>query len=88
MEGVVVDQNPITDLSDVIVKATTLICATGTTPDAIKEYAAGMSGLQNLGDGYYQWNWQTPTGYAKSCKTLTLGLGDGTTHTAAFTFTK
>ena len=82
------DQNPITDLSDVIVKATTLICATGTTPDAIEEYAAGMLGLQNLGDGYYQWNWQTPTGYAKSCKTLTLDLGDGTTHTAAFTFTK
>ena len=34
------DQNPITDLTDVTVKAVTLTCATGETPDAIEEYAA------------------------------------------------
>ena len=81
-------QNPITDLTAVTVKAVTLTCATGVTADAIEEYAAGTSGLQNLGDGYYQWNWQTPTSYAKSCKTVTVDLGDDATHTAAFTFTK
>jgi hypothetical protein len=80
--------NPIADLADVTVQAVTLSCAVGATPDAIEEYAAGGSGLQNLGDGYYQWNWKTPSSYAKSCKTLTLDLGDGSTHTALFSFTK
>jgi hypothetical protein len=82
------DQNPVADLTNVTVKATTLTCANGLTPDAIEEYAAGESGVQNLGDGYYQWNWQTPTSYAKSCKTLTVNLGDGATHTAQFSFSK
>jgi hypothetical protein len=82
------DQNPVADLTNVTVKAATLTCANGLSPDAIEEYAAGDSGLQNLGAGYYQWNWQTPTSYAKSCKTLTLSLGDGATHAAQFSFTK
>jgi hypothetical protein len=33
-----------------------LSCSFTTTPDAIEEYAPGSSGLQNLGDGYYQFN--------------------------------
>lgn len=51
-------------------------------------YAAGVSGLQNLGNGYYQFNWATPKSYANSCKTLHLALGDGADHTAQFKFTK
>jgi hypothetical protein len=47
------------------------------------------SGLQNLGDGYYQLNWKTPASYAKSCRTLQLDLGEGSgVRTASFAFTK
>jgi hypothetical protein len=49
-----------------------LSCNLGTTTDALEEYASGDSGLQNLGDAYYQFNWKTPKTYANSCKTLKL----------------
>ena len=78
----------ITNLTGVTVKATSLSCSVGTTPDLLEEYATGSSGLQNLGDGYYQFNWATPKSYAKSCKTVSLNLGEGGTHTAQFSFTK
>jgi hypothetical protein len=53
----------------------------------VAEQAAGNSGLQNLGDGYYQYNWKSPASYAKSCKTLQLDLGEGTgARTARFVF--
>ena len=57
---------------------------------AIEEYAASSSGLQNLGDGYYQWNWKSPIGYANSCKTLKLALGEGAgfEYIALFQFRK
>jgi hypothetical protein len=38
--------------------------------------------------GYYQWNWKTPTSYANSCKTLKLGVGDGSEYMALFQFKK
>jgi hypothetical protein len=79
---------PVTDLAGVTVTATSLSCALGETIDQIEEYASGSSGLQNLGDGYYQFNWKTPKTYAKSCKTLTLTLGGGGSHSAEFSFTK
>jgi hypothetical protein len=79
---------PVTTLSNVSVTATSLSCSAGTTLDAIEEYATGASGLQNLGNGYYQWNWKTPSSYANSCKTLQLNLGDGGTYTALFQFKK
>ncbi|MBI5652889.1 MAG: PxKF domain-containing protein [Chloroflexi bacterium] len=81
---------PVTNLSSTVVKVTAigLSCAAGTTTDQIEEYAAGESGLQNLGNGYYQWNWKSPKTYANSCKTLKLDLGEGTgnEHTALFQF--
>ena len=74
-----VDANgtPITNLSSATVKASSLSCSLGETTDLVEEYASGSSGLQNLGDGYYQFNWKTPKSYAKSCKTVSLDLGDG-----------
>jgi hypothetical protein len=33
-----------------------------------------------------QFNWKTPKNYAGQCRTMTLNLSDGTTHTASFTF--
>lgn len=78
---------PITNLSSVKVTATSLSCSLGTTTDQLEEYAAGSSGLQNLGGGYYQFNWKSPTTYASSCKTLNVDMGEGP-HTALFKFTK
>ena len=80
--------HPITDLESVTVTVTGLTCPAGTTTDAVEEYTRGTSGLQNLGDGYYQYNWATPKNYARSCKTMRLDLGDGVAHTALFQFTK
>lgn len=82
------DNNPVTDLSNVKVTVSSLTCPLGVTPDQIEEQSSGNSGLQNLGDGYYQWNWKTSKQYANSCKTLNLDLGDGVQHKANFQFTK
>jgi hypothetical protein len=78
--------NPITNLTSVTVTAVSLSCSAGVATDQIEEYATGASGLQNLGNGYYQWNWKTLTSYANSCKTLKLDLGEGIFHTALFQF--
>jgi Big-like domain-containing protein len=58
---------------------------TGGPSDAIEAYA-GASGLQSLGDGYWQFNWQTPKSYAGQCRTMTLTLAGGTKKTASFQF--
>jgi hypothetical protein len=69
---------PILDFSPVAlgVAVSGLQCTISTTLDQVEEYA-GNSGLQNLGDGYYQFNWKTPTSYANSCKAIGLNLGEG-----------
>jgi Tol biopolymer transport system component len=55
-------------------------------PDGIETYA-GSSGLQYLGDGYWQFNWKTPKSYAGQCRIMTLNLNDGgTDRTATFIF--
>jgi hypothetical protein len=81
---------PVTDLASVTVRASSLACPNGTaTADLLEEYATGASGLQNLGNGYYQWNWQAPKSYAGSCKTLTVALsvpGGPLTASAEFSF--
>jgi hypothetical protein len=59
-------------------------CA-GLPVDAIETYARS-SGLQYLGNGNWQFNWQTPKNYAGQCRPMTLTLNDGSTHTAAFMF--
>jgi hypothetical protein len=82
------DGDPITDLAAVAVTVTTLPCELGTSADQIEEYTAGNSGLQNLGDGYYQYNWKTPKSYKNSCKLLALDIGDGVPHTAQFHFNR
>ena len=71
------NDQPITSLTAVNVKIGSLSCGTSPYADAIEEYAAGASGLQNLGNGNYQFNWKTPTGYATQCKTVGLDFGGG-----------
>lgn len=81
---------PVTTLTSAAVTAKELSCAlAGATKDQVTESASGGSGLQNLGDGYYQLNWKVPASYANSCKTLQLDLGEGSgPRTARFGFTK
>ncbi len=83
---------PITNLSSASITVTTLDCPLGTTEDQVEEVVAGSSGLQNLGNGYYQLKWKSPTTYATLCKTLHLQLGGVTheheVHDALFQFTK
>jgi hypothetical protein len=59
------------------VAVTMLPCNVSAVVDAIEQYA-GNSGLQNLGDGYYQFNWKTPPTYANTCRAIGLDLGEGT----------
>jgi hypothetical protein len=84
---------PVTTLGGARIDVAGISCSSGTTLDQLEEIAAGGSGLQNLGDGYYQLNWKSPTSYANSCKRLRLDLSEGSTakpdfHTADFRFTK
>jgi low density lipoprotein receptor-related protein 5/6 len=59
---------------------------TGNPASAVDEYAPGSSGLQYLGDGFWQFNWKTPKSYANSCRTIVLMLQDGSVHLANFKF--
>jgi hypothetical protein len=62
---------PVTDLASASVAARTVPC--GTLPaDPVDELASGQSGLQNLGDGYYQFNWKTAK--TPGCRELKLDL--------------
>jgi hypothetical protein len=62
---------PVTDLATASVAVRTIPC--GTLPaDPVEELASGQSGLQNLGDGYYQFNWKTAK--TPGCRELTLEL--------------
>jgi hypothetical protein len=81
---------PVTTLTSVIVKVTDMSCSLGATTDLIEEYAAGASGLQNLGNGNYLFAWKTPTSYVNSCKSVGLDLGEGSVRTplAYITFSK
>ena len=79
---------PVSNLTSVNVYVSSLSCSLGLTTDQLTEVASGASGLQNLGNGYYQFNWKSPTSYARSCKTLHVDLGDGVSRTALFQFTK
>jgi hypothetical protein len=83
----------IAGVTGVTVQAYNMGCSAGQGTDLIEEYAAGASGLQDLGDGYYQFNWKTPTSYVGLCKSIALtfasgGLGYTETPSAYFTFKK
>jgi uncharacterized delta-60 repeat protein len=79
---------PLTTLTSATVTVSAVNCQTGGTQDQVEEFTTGASGLQNLGNGYYQFNWKTPKTYSKSCKAMHLDLGEGITHDALFNFVK
>lgn len=82
--------SPVSDLTQVSVRSAGVACGIGgdLIGDPVEAYATGKSGLQNLGNGYYQFNWSTEKGWANICRLLQLDLGDGITHTALFHFKK
>jgi alpha-tubulin suppressor-like RCC1 family protein len=77
---------PVINLASVTISAFAMSCSSGAVADAVEQYAAGASALQNLGGGYYQYNWKSPKTYQSSCKQLVLDLGDGSTRLALFHF--
>jgi hypothetical protein len=68
---------PVTTLTDAQITVVGIPCGLDTTLDQLEETTAGASGLQHLGEGNYQLNWKSPTGYANSCKRLRLDLSEG-----------
>jgi hypothetical protein len=56
--------------------------------DEVEEYT-GSSGLQYIGDGYWQFNWKTPKTYADSCRAMYVEFNSGAGSPAAlFQFKK
>ena len=51
----------------------------GDVSDSVEEYAAGSSGLQYDGDGYWQFNWKTPKSYADTCRAMYVEFDSGAT---------
>jgi hypothetical protein len=50
-------------------------CTGSASGDDIEQYvAANQSSLQNLGDGYYQYNWKTNKTWAGSCRQIVLAV--------------
>ena len=69
---------PITDLATADLAITGVACSDiSTAADPVEEYSAGAGvALENLGGGYYQYNWETSRADAGTCKTVTLSLPD------------
>ena len=87
-------RGPIVDLATARLTIAGVACADiSTAVDSIDEYSAGASvALENLGGGYYQYNWQTARSYAGACKTVTLLLPENystpTNPIATFRFSR
>ncbi len=83
------DGLPISDPASFIsIKSLRVDCATyaGDPINYVEDPAAGPSGLQYLGDGWWQYNWKTSKNYAGECRIMKLTLGDYSEYTASFTF--
>jgi hypothetical protein len=62
-------------------------CATGAPINSATETdTAGNSGLQDNGGGNYTYVWKTSKASAGTCQVFTLGLTDGTFHSADFQY--
>ena len=80
---------PVTNLTTYTLTSNGQGCDSSDPTDEIEVYAAGASGLQNLGGGNYQINWKTDKAFAGQCRQINLTLGsDNTVHSADFKFSK
>jgi hypothetical protein len=74
---------PVVDLSIVQLRSYPVDCLTGESEAWVDEYSSGSSGLQNLGDGNYQYNWKTPKAYAGTCREMYIEFDNGQTSPVA-----
>ncbi|MGY4543688.1 hypothetical protein ACVWY0_003630 [Arthrobacter sp. UYNi723] len=67
-----------------------IACPGGTALDAIEHTVAAGNSSQShaAGSDTYTYVWKTQKAWAGTCRQFTLGLNDGTTHTALFDFRK
>jgi len=80
---------PVATVGNARLVVTELDCTSGSTGNQVADQAIRGSALQNIGGGYYQYDWKSPASYAKSCKMLGLDLGEGSgPRSARFSFTK
>jgi hypothetical protein len=74
------DGTPVTNSNNFKVNAYKINCngVSGDSSDVIEVYSAGSSGTQNLGNGYWQYNWQTlpKTAYSGQCYAFKVTLND------------
>lgn len=78
---------PVTNLTTATLTVTTLTCPTSSDVTSVTVAGAtNTAGLQNLGSGYYQLNWQTQKSWSGSCRRLQLDLGELAPRTADFQF--
>ncbi len=80
---------PVSDSSSFVSITSYLISCedlAGDPTSAVEEYVSGSSGLQYLGDGWWQFNWKTPKAYSSQCRTMKLTLSDQKEYTANFSF--
>ncbi|MGE5462149.1 MAG: HYR domain-containing protein [Syntrophothermus sp.] len=64
-------------------------CPLSAATDSLEEVTTATSGLKyDALANQYIYNWKTSSGYAGTCRQLTVKLVDGSTHTALFKFTK
>jgi hypothetical protein len=80
---------PVTTLTedDVAIRVVGLDCDLLASTDVLEQTYSVGGGLKNLGNGDYQLNWKTSSAWAKSCKTMTLEIGDSARE-ALFKFNK
>jgi len=78
---------PISNITSATISVTSYDCSLATTIDDVEVVVAGGSGLLNLGSGYYQMNWKSPTTYAGLCKVMHLTVA-GVAHDALFQFVR
>ena len=75
--------------SDVVLAVVAMSCQSGVATSVVEAgNTSGGSGLQSLGDGYYQMNWSTQRGFAGTCKTLRLVVAGAEAQEAHFQFTR
>jgi hypothetical protein len=68
---------PISDLNSFIsLTSVRTNCADDLIGELVYESEASGSGLQYLGDGYFQFNWKTSKDYALNCRIVNLNLRD------------
>jgi hypothetical protein len=70
--------------------STSAICSTTTPSDPVEDtMTAGSSSLKyDEVSGTYNYVWKTDAAWAGKCRTFSLNLKDGSTHSVSFTFTK